>query len=250
MMPSAPSASSDIAGRVLHRDGMALVIDKPAGLPVHPGPKGGVTLHDLLDDLRFGLPRRPELAHRLDKDTSGCLVLGRHPKAVALLNALFAQGRVDKTYLAVTLGAPDGAAGRIDQPLAKRSPHRGWWMQAVPKGTPGALEAVTDWRVLHQAEGMAVLALSPVTGRTHQLRAHLAHLGTPILGDSIYGGASRLPGGPVLHLHSRRIVLPVAKNGPPLAVSAPVPEHIRATLAALGADAEPLGLLADAAFSA
>ncbi|MEW6122207.1 MAG: RNA pseudouridine synthase [Pseudomonadota bacterium] len=249
MTPSAPSASSDIASRVLHRDGMALVIDKPAGLPVHPGPKGGVTLHDLLDDLRFGLPRRPELAHRLDKDTSGCLVLGRHPKAIAQLNALFAQGRVDKTYVAVTLGAPAGEAGRIDQPLAKRSPHRGWWMQAVPKGTPGAQEAVTDWRVLHRGEGMAVLALSPVTGRTHQLRAHLAHLGTPILGDSIYGGASRLPGGPVLHLHSRRIVLPVAKNGPPLAVSAPFPDHMRETLAALGADADALGLQADAAFS-
>lgn len=250
MTLSAPTASSDpIAERVLHRDGMVLVLDKPAGLPVHPGPKGGVTLHDLLDHLRFGLPRKPELAHRLDKDTSGCLVLGRHPKSIALLNKLFADGKVDKTYVAVTKGAPAEEAGRIDQPLAKRSPHRGWWMQAVPKGTPGALEAITDWRVLFRGEGLAVMALSPVTGRTHQLRAHLSHLGFPILGDSIYGGASRLPGGPVLHLHSRRVVLPVAKNGPPLAVSAPFPPHLKETIAALGGDGSILEEAADRAFS-
>ncbi|MEP9379647.1 RNA pseudouridine synthase [Aquabacter sp. CN5-332] len=249
MTLSAPTASSDpIAERVLHRDGMVLVLDKPAGLPVHPGPKGGVTLHDLLDHLRFGLPRKPELAHRLDKDTSGCLVLGRHPKAIALLNKLFADGKVDKTYVAVTKGAPAEDTGRIDQPLAKRSPHRGWWMQAVPKGTPGALEAVTDWRVLFRGEGLAVMALSPVTGRTHQLRAHLSHLGFPILGDSIYGGASRLPGGPVLHLHSRRVVLPVAKNGPPLTVSAPFPAHVKETIAALGGDVSVLEEAADGAF--
>lgn len=238
----------DMAARLLHRDGMLLVLDKPAGLPVHPGPKGGLTLHDLLDDLRFGLPRRPELAHRLDKDTSGCLVLGRHPKAIAQLNALFAKGEVDKTYVAVTRGAPEGEAGRIDQPLAKRSPHRGWWMQAVPKGTPGAQEAITDWRVLFRGEGLAVLAISPVTGRTHQLRAHLATLGTPILGDPIYGGASRLPGGPMLHLHSRKVVLPLTKGKPPLAVSAPFPPHMLETFTALGAEAGSLAEMADAAF--
>lgn len=251
MTHSAPTALSEPAAiPVLHRDGMVMVLDKPPGLPVHPGPKGGTTLHDLLDDLRFGLPRRPELAHRLDKDTSGCLVLGRHPKAIALLNRLFAEGKVDKTYVAVTKGAPAEETGRIDQPLAKRSPHRGWWMQAVPKGTPGALEAITDWRVLFRGEGLAVMALSPVTGRTHQLRAHLAHLGFPILGDSIYGGASRLPGGPMLHLHSRRIILPVAKNGPPLAVSAPFPAHLKETVAALGGDVPALEEAADRAFSA
>jgi len=246
--PHAPPAP-DLAARLLHRDGMTLVLDKPAGLPVHPGPKGGLTLHDLLDDLRFGLPRRPELAHRLDKDTSGCLVLGRHPKAIAQLNALFAQGRVDKTYVAVTRGAPEGDFGRIDQPLAKRSPHRGWWMQAVPKGTPGALEAITDWRVLFRGEGLSVLALSPLTGRTHQLRAHLATLGTPIFGDSIYGGASRLPGGPVLHLHARKVTLPLAKDKPPLSVSAPFPPHMMDTFAAMAADPAALGPAADGAFA-
>jgi tRNA pseudouridine32 synthase / 23S rRNA pseudouridine746 synthase len=247
--PAAPlETQSPLAARVLHRDGMVLVLDKPAGLPVHPGPKGGETLHDHLNGLRFGLPRAPELAHRLDKDTSGCLVLGRHAKALALLNKLFATGQAHKTYVALTKGAPDEDSGRIDQPLAKRSPHRGWWMQAVPKGSPGALESVTDWRVLHRGEGLSVLALSPVTGRTHQLRAHLSHLGFPILGDAIYGGASRLPGGPMLHLHSRRIVLQVAKNGSALDVRAPLPDHMVATLAALGLDPETIGAAADAAF--
>lgn len=252
MLPSAPTASplSPEAARdlaVLHRDGLMLIINKPYGLPVHAGPKGGETLADHLDALRFGLPRAPELAHRLDKDTSGCLVLGRHPKALALLGKLFASGAVGKTYVALTLGAPAADAGRIDQPLAKRSPHRGWWMQAVPKGTAGAQEAITDFRVLHRAGGLAVLALSPITGRTHQLRAHLAHLGVPILGDAIYGGASRLPGGPKLHLHSRRVVVPLKSDATPVDVSAPLPPHICETLSSLGLDPGEVGAAADAA---
>ncbi len=248
--PTALNPSPDApALPVLHRDGLMLIIDKPYGVPVHAGPKGGETLADHLDSLRFGLPRAPELAHRLDKDTSGCLVLGRHAKALALLGRLFASGQVDKTYVAVTKGAPADDEGRIDQPLAKRSPHRGWWMQAVPKGTQGAQDAVTDFKVLHRGEGLSVIALSPVTGRTHQLRAHLAHLGHPILGDAIYGGASRLPGGPKLHLHSRRVVVPLAKNGPPVAVSAPLPDHLHETLAALGISAEDIAAGADGAFA-
>lgn len=250
MTPSAPTASQPApdTGRdlpLLHRDGLMLIIDKPYGLPVHAGPKGGETLADHLDALRFGLPRAPELAHRLDKDTSGCLVLGRHTKALAQLGKLFASGAVGKTYVAVTLGAPAADSGRIDQPLAKRSPHRGWWMQAVPKGSPGAQEAITDFQVLHRTGDLAVIALSPVTGRTHQLRAHLSHLGTPILGDAIYGGASRLPGGPKLHLHSRRVVVPLKAGAPPVDVSAPLPPHMCETLSLLGLDPAAVGAAAD-----
>ncbi|RZK96945.1 MAG: RNA pseudouridine synthase, partial [Methylobacterium sp.] len=121
-MPPADALVTDIGARLLYRDALMLVIDKPAGLPVHPGPKGGETLTDHLDALRFGLPRRPEAAHRLDRDTSGCLVLGRHAKALARLNKLFAaSGTVEKTYWALVEGEPEVEVGEIALPLARRS---------------------------------------------------------------------------------------------------------------------------------
>src|SRR5829696_9048799 len=110
--------SEEIASRVLYRDGLMLVIDKPAGPPVHPGPKGGETLVRHLDALRFGLPRRPEAAHRLDKETSDCLVLGRHAKALRRLGDLFQRNAVEKVYWAVVEGGPDAQDGEIDLPLA------------------------------------------------------------------------------------------------------------------------------------
>lgn len=237
------NAPFDIAARVLHRDGMMLVINKPPGLAVHKGPKGGETLADHLDALRFGLPNAPELAHRLDKDTSGCLVLGRHRKALADLGKAFADGTVGKTYMAVVRGVPGEPRGRIELKLAKRSPTRGWWMAVDPRGQ----EAITEWAMIAQGEGLAVLALSPLTGRTHQLRVHLDAIGHPILGDSIYGGASRLPGGPILHLHSRRAVIPQKKGRDPVDVRAPLPAHMRATLERAGFDPAALEALADAA---
>ncbi|WP_243369799.1 RluA family pseudouridine synthase [Microvirga solisilvae] len=136
--------AEEIVTRLLYRDALMLVIDKPAGLPVHPGPKGGETLFHHLDALRFGLPRRPEAAHRLDKDTSGCLVLGRHPKAIARLNELFRKNEVDKVYWAVVEGGPHDDEGEIDLPLAPKSPDRGWWMKVDPKGQP----SLTKWKVL------------------------------------------------------------------------------------------------------
>ncbi|MDQ0475273.1 RluA family pseudouridine synthase [Labrys wisconsinensis] len=219
----------DLEARLLHRDGLMLVLDKPAGLPVHAGPKGGPNLTAMLDALRFGLPRRPELAHRLDKDTSGCLVLGRHPRALKTLNQLFARGEVEKTYWAVVEGGPADEAGRIDLALAPRSPERGWWMKPDPAGQPAA----TLYRVLGRAGGLALLELRPLTGRTHQLRVHCAASGFPILGDAVYGSAPRVGGEP-LHLHARAVSVPLYPKKPPIAVEAPPPPHMRARLAALG----------------
>jgi len=219
----------EMVARVLYRDGLMLVIDKPAGLAVHRGPKGGESLEDHFGALRFGLPRAPSLAHRLDRDTSGCLVLGRHRKALALLGKLFKNGSVGKTYWALVEGSPEADEGRIDMPLGRLDETRGWWMKPDPNGQP----AVTTWRVMGRAPGLTWLALEPITGRTHQLRVHCAAMGWPIVGDAIYGTAPRA-GGPPLHLHSREIVVPLSKNKPPVAVTAPVPAHMRERLAACG----------------
>jgi tRNA pseudouridine32 synthase/23S rRNA pseudouridine746 synthase len=219
----------EMVARLLYRDGLMLVIDKPAGMAVHRGPKGGESLEDHFGALRFGLPRAPALAHRLDRDTSGCLVLGRHRKALATLGRLFKQDKVGKTYWAVVEGGPEAKEGRIELPLGRRDATRGWWMKPDPKGRP----AVTTWKVLGRATGLTWLALEPVTGRTHQLRVHCAEMGWPVVGDNIYGTAPR-SGIPILHLHSRGIVVPLYKNKPPVAVIAPVPEHMRERLLACG----------------
>jgi tRNA pseudouridine32 synthase/23S rRNA pseudouridine746 synthase len=219
----------EMVARLLYRDGLMLVVDKPAGMAVHRGPKGGESLEDYFDALRFGLPRAPALAHRLDRDTSGCLVLGRHRKALAALGKMFKNGTVGKTYWAVVEGGPAEEEGRIDLALSKRDETRGWWMKPDPNGLP----STTRWKVLGRGEGLTWLAMEPVTGRTHQLRVHAAEMGWPIVGDNIYGKAPRT-GGPILHLHSREIVVPISKNKPPIAVTAPVAEHMRERLTACG----------------
>lgn len=216
--------------RILHRDGLVLVIDKPAGIPVHAGPGGGPNLEAGFDALRFGLPHAPALAHRLDRDTSGCLVLGRHRKALAKVGRLFQEGRVGKTYWAVLIGAPQEDAGRIDAPLLKRTGKTGWRMVIDPTGQ----ESVTEYEVLGRGDGLSWVAFSPLTGRTHQVRVHAASLGCPVLGDPQYAeGDARRPGVP-LHLHSRRIELPLSAKKPPLAVTAPVPPHMQDALTACG----------------
>jgi tRNA pseudouridine32 synthase/23S rRNA pseudouridine746 synthase len=141
----------EITARLLYRDGLMLVIDKPAGFAVHKGPKGGESLEDHFGALRFGLPRAPALAHRLDRDTSGCLVLGRHRKALAELGRLFKSGRIAKTYWAVVEGGPVEDEGRIDLPLGRKDATRGWWMKHDPQGQP----AVTTWKVLGRAQSLA-----------------------------------------------------------------------------------------------
>ncbi len=223
-----------MVSRLLYRDGLMLVIDKPAGLPVHRGPKAaGMKNAGALEDhfaaLRFGLPRNPSLAHRLDRETSGCLVLGRHRKALETLGNLFKTGRVGKTYWAVVEGAPEADEGTIALPLGRRDETRGWWMKVDPDG----LQSVTTWKVMGRSAATTWLALEPVTGRTHQLRVHCQALGWPILGDAIYGSAPRFDG-PGLHLLSREVVVPLSKNRDPVRVTAPVPPHMRDALKSCG----------------
>jgi tRNA pseudouridine32 synthase/23S rRNA pseudouridine746 synthase len=291
----------EIVARLLYRDGLMLIIDKPAGYAVHRGPKGGESLEDHFGALRFGLPRAPALAHRLDRDTSGCLVLGRHRKALATLGKLFKTGKVGKTYWAVVEGRPAEDAGRIELALGRRDDARGWWMKLDPTGQP----AVTTWTVLgrtsHHEPGsdgeaaaagtagvpspacgrelgrgheftnlpnhplptppplagegaepshgermpssqLTWLALTPLTGRTHQLRVHCAAMGWPIVGDSIYGSAPR-QGGPRLHLHAREVEVPLYKNKPPVRAMAPVPLHMQDRLYACGWQGEVFTLV-------
>jgi len=236
----------EIVARLIYRDGLMLVIDKPAGLPVHKGPKGGESLEDYFDALRFGLPRRPALAHRLDRDTSGCLVLGRHRKALAALGRLFKSGRIEKSYWAVVAGGPTQDEGRIELPLGRKDAARGWWMKHDPAGQP----AVTTWKVMGrrpsypgsgeaQTIGISWLVLEPLTGRTHQLRVHCAAMGWPIIGDSVYGSGSRNAASR-LHLHAREIVVPLYKNRAPIRVTAPVPAHMQDLLQACGWSADVL----------
>jgi tRNA pseudouridine32 synthase / 23S rRNA pseudouridine746 synthase len=296
-MPLKDITLDDMLARVLYRDGLMLIVDKPAGLPVHRGPKGGASLEDYFDALRFGLPRPPALAHRLDKDTSGCLVLGRHRKALAHLGLLFKHGKVGKTYWAVVEGSPDADEGTIELPLGRLDQTRGWWMKPDPNG----LRCVTTWRVLGRSspppaggrsarvngpgggdsasaacqewsgrgsphpglpsavrpspsrggwstadaplvtgEGKAKLTwlvLTPLTGRTHQLRVHCAASGWPIVGDNIYGTAQRFAGPPQL-LHAREIVVPISKNKAPVRATAPVPAYMLDWLRACGWNGE------------
>jgi tRNA pseudouridine32 synthase/23S rRNA pseudouridine746 synthase len=222
----------DLNARLLYRDGLLLVINKPPGIPVHRGPKGGENLEQYFDALRFGLPRAPSLAHRLDKDTSGCLVLGRHRKALEKLALLFKQGKIDKTYWAVVEGIPAQETGEIDLPLGRLDSQRGWWMKVDPLGQPSK----TLWRVMgtgETEEGRPIswLELEPLTGRTHQLRVHCAAMGWAIVKDPIYGSGAR---DDVLHLHSRSITVPISKNKEPVRCIAPVPGHMEPLLERCG----------------
>lgn len=224
----------DLTTRLLYRDGLMLVIDKPAGIAVHRGPKGGENLEMYFHSLRFGLPRDPALAHRLDRDTAGCLVLGRHRKALEQIGKLFKHGQTAKTYWAIVEDGPREDEGLIDMPLGRLDAQRGWWMKHDPLGLPSQ----TRWKVMGRGEDgegkpVAFLELTPLTGRTHQLRVHCATLGFAIVGDAIYG--SSLPGAlPGLQLLARRIEVPIAKNRDPVVVTAPAPEHMRDLLMRCG----------------
>lgn len=209
-----------LADHVLFIDGEALVIDKPAGLPVDPPRDGSLSLANHLSGLTFGFRRFPSAVHRLDRDTSGCLLLARNPKAHKRFAAAFEAGTVEKRYLAVIERAPGEEAGLIDLPLAKTSTREsGWRMVGDAKGKP----ARTHWKLLATVGGRALIEFAPETGRTHQLRVHaLEGLGAAIVGDPVYGRASE----PLL-LHAWKLTVP--RDGkPPVEAIAPLPERFAA----------------------
>lgn len=220
----------ELRARVLHQDDDVIVIDKPAGLAVH---KAGI----ITDHLDLYLPwlaadggRAPGLAHRLDRDTAGCLMLGRHDEALKRLGKLFAGGWIDKSYWAVADGVPAEPAGEIDLPLLKLPRPGGFSIIVDPAGKT----ARSSYRVLGQADGQSWLELIPHTGRTHQLRLHCAAIGCPLIGEPFYGPVKGVSGRGELHLFSRRIAFQLYREGPRVAVTAPPPPHMRAALQRCG----------------
>jgi tRNA pseudouridine32 synthase/23S rRNA pseudouridine746 synthase len=200
--------------RILFIDAEAIVIDKPAGLPVDSPRAGGDSIERRIHELKCGFLRPPTAMHRLDQDTSGCLLFARHPSARVVFQAAFEAGTVEKTYLAVVAGEV-GEEGVIDLPLAKvSSAEAGWRM----RGDAGGKAAVTHWRRVGVRAGRSLVEFRPKTGRTHQIRAHAREgLGAGIVGDFVYG----VPGGPML-LHAVRLVVPRPKKTA-IDVTAPLP---------------------------
>ena len=242
-----PLVQKDLQRLVLYRDDHLIAINKPHGLPVQGGP--GITHHldALLDALRFGAPDRPRLVHRLDRDTSGVLLLARTPGTAARLAALFRGRDIDKTYWAVTARRPIPPEGRIDLPLKRLAGARGERTAIAEPGDKDAARAVTDYRTVdHAGQKLAWLELHPRTGRTHQLRVHCVAIGAPILGDVKYARpdqngafAATVEGlSDDLHLHARTLALPHPAGGS-LLVEADLPPHMAATFRTLGFHASP-----------
>ena len=206
-----------LSDRILFIDAEAMVIDKPAGLPVDTPRRGGDSVVERLGELKQGFQRPPAPMHRLDQDTSGCLLLARSPKARSILQKAFETRQVGKYYLAVVDGAIEQGEGTIDLSLGKKSSaEAGWRMVADPKGD----QAITHWRRIEVRDGRTLVEFRPVTGRTHQLRVHAREaFGRGIVGDRVYG----VPGGPML-LHASRLVVPREKK-PAIDVSAPLPDY-------------------------
>lgn len=205
-----------LTDRVLFIDAEALVIDKPAGLPVDPPRDGSLCVASHREQLAFGFHRWPTPVHRLDRDTSGCLLLARTERAHKRFSLAFEAGQVEKRYLAVLAGIPEAEGGTITMPLSKTSTARdGWWMVEDPKGKA----AVSHWRVIETRNNRALVEFTPETGRTHQLRVHAATgLGIPIAGDPVYGY-----GGEPMRLHAVSFSLARLPKDP-VAAEAPLPE--------------------------
>jgi 23S rRNA pseudouridine955/2504/2580 synthase len=222
---------------VIHRDEHAIVLNKPPGLAVQGGSNTTHHVDGLLDGLRFGNEERPRLVHRLDKDTSGVLLIARTAAAAAFFTRAFRDKTTRKTYWAIVAGLPDLRQGKIDLSLTKGVLHGAKGRERVHADDDGK-DAITYYTVVDSAGDRASwLALLPLTGRTHQLRAHCAAIGTPILGDGKYGGAAaHIPGGAAahrLHLHARALEIP-HPAGFTLKATAPLPAHMRHTWEFLG----------------
>ena len=228
--PSGESPPAAPPLRVLHEDADLLAVDKPPGLPAQPTP-GGLGSLLLLASAHLG--REAGLVHRLDRDTSGVTVFGKSPEATSALAASFRAGRARKQYLAVTgPGLPEG--GSCTLRLARDRSRPGRWVARPRDG----LEAETRFRRLGSTAELALAALWPLTGRTHQIRAHLAALGAPIAGDRLYGGPLRLTGRTVERamLHAHLLVLPHPRTGAPVRLVASLPDDMAPWFAALGVD--------------
>jgi 23S rRNA pseudouridine955/2504/2580 synthase len=233
---------------VLYMDSSVLVLNKPSGLATQGG--SGIREHvdGLLDLLKFEKNQRPRLVHRLDRDTSGVLVVARTAPAAVSLSESLRHRDATKIYWALTKGVPKPPRGTIKSALAKEGGFgthgRDERMAPVERDTEGAKAAVTDYVVLGQAgQEFAWVAVKPVTGRMHQIRVHLASIGTPIVGDFKYGGTDARGRGQIenrLHLHARSIDI-ARPDGGRLHVTAPLPEHMMRTWSLLGFDPESSG---------
>lgn len=215
-----------LSDRVLFLDGEALVIDKPEGLPVDPPRDGSLSLENHLDSLRFGFKRWPLAVHRLDRDTSGCLLLARNPKAHGRFTRAFESREVEKQYLAILDGIPEADRGTIELPLAKVSTAQsGWRMIGDPDGSQGGKPSLSHWEKLAVVDGRSLLRFRPETGRTHQLRVHaLEGLGIAIVGDPVYGkGGSK----DRTMLHAEKLVVKRDVK-PPVIAEAPFPARFEA----------------------
>ncbi len=241
--PLSPEQIEYAQSLVIHRDQHALVINKPPGLATQGG--SGITTHvdGLLDALQFDAASRPRLVHRLDKDTSGVLLLARTARAAAFFAKAFASRDARKSYWALTLGVPDVYAGDIDAPLAKQPGTGGEKMHVDPET---GLKARTRYRMIDKAADRAAwIEFMPLTGRTHQIRVHAAAIGHPIVGDAKYGGKEAFLTGGIsrkLHLHARRLRIDLPDGGK-LDVTADLPGHIADSFRMLGFDpvlGEPL----------
>jgi 23S rRNA pseudouridine955/2504/2580 synthase len=218
---------SDLEAMILYRDDAVIVLNKPAGLAVQGGKGIAKHIDGMLDGLRFSATERPKLVHRLDRDTSGILVLARGIKPASKLAAAFRGRDVEKIYWALLAGVPPVLEGRIDLPLTRLEGPGSSRSEPADRGDKEASRAVTNYRVLDYAgKRFAWVELNPVTGRMHQLRVHCLALGTPILGDAD-GFAAQL------HLHARRLTIPHPDGGT-LMIEAPPPKHLRDSLVKLG----------------